>query len=75
MEMPYRLYITIPLLTLSLGAIGYLGFLLNTIYLWKIYPQSNRSEAYAKLVVMGVALGFSTFISLGMILPSLSYPR
>jgi hypothetical protein len=72
MEMPYNLYLSLVLIPALIAVIVYLGHIMRAILLW------NKSFAFNnifKLIAIGGLLGFSLFLSLGITLPTLNYPR
>jgi hypothetical protein len=75
MEMSYDLHGTILILALLLGAFSYIGFIIKSVYLWRSYSKPEKDDSFKHIVVLSLLFAFSEFASLGMILPSLRYPR
>ena len=75
MEIPYTLFVGILLLALLTGVCSYIGFIIRFIYLWKSNSKLQKYDSSASIVLLGSLVAISAFLSLGIILPSLNYPR
>lgn len=75
MEMSYDLHGAILIFAFLLGAFSYVGFIIKSIYSWHSYSKHEKDDSYKHIVLLSLLFAFSEFVSLGMILPSLRYPR
>ncbi|MBB6131384.1 small-conductance mechanosensitive channel [Mucilaginibacter lappiensis] len=75
MEIPYTLFVGILLLSLLIGVFSYIGFITRLIYLWRSNSKLQKFDSSASIVLLGFLVAISAFLCLGIILPSLNYPR
>jgi hypothetical protein len=75
MEMSYDLHGAILIFAFLLGAFSYIGFIIKSVYLWRSYSKPEKDDGFKHIVLLSLLFAFSEFASLGMILPSLRYPR
>jgi len=75
MEIPYSLHGVILIVAFLLGAFSYIGFIVRAVYFWKSYSKPEKDDSFKHIVLLSLLFAFSEFVSLGMILPSVRYPR
>jgi len=75
MAMPYQIFVSVTLLFLFIAIVSLLGFILRIIFLWKSFSKLQKIDNPFLAIVLACILSVSMFLSLGMILPGLNYPR
>ena len=75
MEVSYQLYLTLILIPAFIATLSYAGYVIRFIYLVKSSDNIFKFSDILTILSIGAVLGFSLFLSLGMTLPSLNYPR
>jgi hypothetical protein len=75
MAMPYNVFLNILLLPLLLSVLSYIGFVLEIVYRWDKSSRKEKNNDFYKALALAFALSLLMIFSLGMILPSLDYPR
>jgi len=71
--MPYPILISILLLSMLMGILGYIAYIVKIIYSWTISSNLQNLDRVANAIVLSALSSFSIYVSALMIMSSINY--